>query len=152
MMTIALIDKFPILRKGLSWHLQENFEEVNVLSSESIDHFYRQFPDQKPDLTILGINQHPGTRDTDCVRIWKNRNPDGKIIIYDEKPDPDMVAYYLRANINGYISKQNTIAELNECIRTVLSGKRYVCPEVSDSAYNEDVLGESKGNTGDISE
>jgi len=148
MMTIALIDKFPILRKGLGWHLQENFDEVNVLSSESIDHFYLQFPDQKPDLIILGINQHPGTGDTDCIRIWKSRNPGGKIIIYDEKPDPDMVPDYLKANVNGYLSKQSTIAELNKCIWTVLSGKRYISAEVSESAYNEDALGE---NAGDIS-
>ena len=140
MLTIALIDKFPILRKGLSLYLEGNYEGVTVLSSESAEIFPTQYPDQNPDLIILGINQHPSSGETENIETVKKWNLNGKVIIYDEKPDPTMIADYLKAEVDGYVSKQNPISELDDCIQAVLNGKRYICPQVLDSVSDKTLV------------
>ena len=140
MLTIALIDKFPILRKGLSLYLKGNYEGVTVLSSESADIFSRQYPDKDPDLIILGINQHPSSGETENIEAVKKWNVNGKVIVYDEKPDSGMISSYLKAGIDGYVSKQNPISELDDCIQIVLNGERYICLEVLDSLSDRSLV------------
>ncbi|TDE11546.1 response regulator [Dyadobacter psychrotolerans] len=140
MLTIALIDKFPILRKGLSLYLEEHYEGVTVLSCESAEIFSTQYPGQNPDLVILGINQHPSSGETENIGTVKKWNVNGKVIVYDEKADPTMIADYLKAEVNGYVSKQNPISELDECIQAVLKGKRYICPQVLDSVSDKSLV------------
>ena len=130
MMTIALIDKFPMLRKGVEYILKDQFYGAVILESSTISTFLKTYPGQNPDLIIMGISQNnSAAKNISFIKLIKKRRIMAPLIVYDELPDFPMVLHYLNAGVNGYLSKRSTINELNECLQTVLGGSRYVSSE-----------------------
>jgi len=130
MMTIALIDKFPMLRKGVEYILKDQFYGAVILESSTISTFLKTYPGQNPDLIIMGISQNnSAAKNISFIKLIKKRRIMAPLIVYDELPDFPMVLHYLNAGVNGYISKRSTVNELNECLKTVLGGSRYVSSE-----------------------
>lgn len=128
MLTIAIIDKYPMVRKGLKYYFHDHFEEVNILEAESVTSFRKLYTWQNPDLIILGSNDHTDVISMDIVNQLKNWYSEGKIIIYDEQPnvDPPKTSrdlLYLTAGVNGYLSKQSTAVQMLECVKMVLKTK-----------------------------
>ena len=135
-MNIVLIDKHPILRTGLAFFLKDHFNEATILESDSVTTFHESYRDQKPDLIILGISQDSTGNNLSFINIVKKKYPKASIVLYDEKPGTSMVFHYLKAGIKGYLSKQNNLTELIDCISDVLKGRRYICNEVLEIILN----------------
>ncbi|WP_221390182.1 response regulator transcription factor [Dyadobacter sp. NIV53] len=131
-MKIAVIDKHPISRAGLVSFLNNRFKNVHIIESESITTFQKDFSDQNPDLIILGINQSANAININFITMEsKGKKPfTGHVIVYDEKPNFSMITHYLKAGLRGYLTKQNSLDEIETCILEVLKGKRYVNDEV----------------------
>jgi len=130
MITIALIDKFPMLRKGVEHLLRDQFYGVTILESSTISTFFKSYPSQHPDLIIMGISQNnSAAKNISFIKLIKKRRVLAPLVVYDELPDFPMVLHYLNAGVNGYISKRSTINELRECLKIVLRGERYVSSE-----------------------
>ena len=152
MLTIIIIDKYPILRQGLDFFLKDHFKEARILDSDSIINFQKLHPDQSPDIIILGIDENPVTPTLDFVEMSKNWYPKSNIIIFDDRTNDlktartlainalynynstieisadNALCYtsltdpYLKAGVNGYLSKQTSISQLIGCIEAVLKG------------------------------
>lgn len=60
--------------------------------------------------------------------------------MYDDRPDASLIVPYLKAGVNGYLSKQNSTNKLIECVEIVLEGKRYVCKEVLELILDEYII------------
>ena len=130
MITIALIDKFPMLRKGIEYILKDQFCGATILESNTISTFFKTYPGQHPDLIIMGISQNnSAAKNISFIKLIKRRRVSAALVVYDELPDFPMVLHYLNAGVNGYISKRSTVNELNECLKIVLQGDRYVSNE-----------------------
>jgi DNA-binding NarL/FixJ family response regulator len=52
MSTIAVIERFPIARKGLIMLLNENIDDSDFIGSSSAAAFIEQFPNKKIDLLL----------------------------------------------------------------------------------------------------
>lgn len=146
-MKIAVIDKHPISRAGLISFLNTRFEDADIIESENVTSFQEAHPGQNPDLIILGINQSANAANINFITTVSKRKktqPAGTVIVYDEKPNFSMIIHYLKAGLRGYITKQNSLDEIKQCIGAVLNGKRYVCDEVMqlilDSYYVEESI------------
>ena len=131
-MVIALIDKHPILRTGLVFFLKDHFNEATILESDSIITLNESYRDQKPDLIILGISQDSNGNNFNYINLVKKRYPKSSIILYDENPGTSIVFNYLKAGIKGYLSKQNNLSDLIDCMNDVLKGKRYIGNDVME--------------------
>jgi len=128
MLTIAIIDKYPMIRKGLKYYFHDHFDEVNVLEADSVTSFRNLYPFQNPDLTILGSNNHSDTKSMDLINQLKKLYSGSKIIIYDEQSntDPTNISrdlLYLTAGVNGYLSKQSSAVQMMNCVKMVLKTK-----------------------------
>ncbi|WP_159471502.1 response regulator transcription factor [Dyadobacter sp. 3J3] len=135
MITIALVDKHPVIRIGLIALLKHNFKEILILESSCMAALLKT--NAKSDVIILGINPD---FDADNIRFLNksgDRNAFGPIIVYDEEPRPYLALSFLKAGVMGYLSKQNSESELIKCISDVLTGIRYVCKEILGT--NKDV-------------
>ena len=136
MISIALIDKFPILRIGLSMHLKKYFKEITIWEMENTADFQASYLDVDPDIIIIGINLYSTAQSTENINTLLNENPKSRIIVYDEKPDATLLNDYFRNGVAGYLSKQNRLSELIECIEVVTTGKIYICKELLPPADN----------------
>jgi DNA-binding NarL/FixJ family response regulator len=164
MTTIALIDNHPIIRTGLGLLIKNNFEKVSIIEAENMDMLANLFPVQVPDLIILGTSQNSGANSLKLVMQTKNAYPASKLIMYDEAgatgqqqaasfPLPydnggsltgsAVILGYLRAGANGYLTKQNELSDLVDCVRDVLKGKRYICSEAFDVLLDKQVAEKS---------
>ncbi|MBE9461703.1 response regulator [Dyadobacter subterraneus] len=128
MITIALVDKHPVMRIGLNALLKDNFNDILILESSCMTSFLKT--NAKSDVTILGINPDSNAGNLRFLNNLDNKDAFGPIIVYDEEPRPYLAISFLKAGVMGYLSKQNDESELIECITDVLIGNRYLCKEI----------------------
>ncbi|MCE7042801.1 response regulator transcription factor [Dyadobacter sp. CY312] len=129
-MKIALIDKHPVLRKGLDKVLASNFDGAIIMESDTIIHFRELFPKQIPDLIIMGLGSAADAGNLDFINMSRRWYPKGSVIIYDEDVNLPMISRYLSTGARGYLSKAADLNELIECVKDVVSGKRYLSEEI----------------------
>jgi two-component system invasion response regulator UvrY len=132
MHTLAVIDKQPILRIGIRLFLKNNFNDITILTADTIENVTPLHSECSPDLFILGMGIGPKTECFDSIKAVKKKFPHAVILLYDQKPDTVLLPLYLKAGVHGYIAKQNDMEELDECIRQLLAGKKYICKQISD--------------------
>lgn len=132
MTTIAIIDKYPMIRMGLELFLKKNFQEAVVLESESLDRFEQNEPDQSPDLFILGYTHDSSVDHYELIVSLKKKYTKAKIIVYDGHPEFSKVASYFQGGVTGYISKSSDGPELLRCISQVENGKNFISNEVME--------------------
>jgi DNA-binding NarL/FixJ family response regulator len=128
MLTIGLIDSYALMRKGLSIILNDHFENVEVLESNDIAEFGRLYEQKRPDLMIMGINLTTKDDCLDMVNQLKKRFPAIPLVVYDEHLRLNLTIPYFKLGISGYLLKQNSAAEMINCVDAVLSKKQYLCP------------------------
>ena len=131
-MTIAIIDKYPILRQGLTYLLKGHFADLTVIELENGSTKEYDHPSKGIDLVIMGLSQPKQAGNLAVINDAKRGYPLAKLIAYDETPDPSMVLKYFSAGVNGYLSKQAPIQKLVDCIDDVLERKRYISQEIMD--------------------
>lgn len=132
MRTIAIVDKYPVVRAGMDVFIRNNFSEISILESDSLDYFEQFNSSKNPDLLIIGNTPESTTRKLEILTLFKRKNELTKIIIYDENPDFTKVSHYFKSGASGYLTKMSDMAELLRCIADVQNGKTYISSEILD--------------------
>ena len=130
MIRIALIDKHPLFRKGLITELNANFTGIVVTESDKLLTLWDADTGFVPDIIIIGLDQLNPDRPAELVQLVRQLYPVATVIIVDYMPNPTMAHFFLSEGVMGYVSKDASVAELIDCIRLVMKGKRHVSPEV----------------------
>ena len=128
-MTIALVDKHPLILSGLHQFISEEFKDAKIVEADSVTSLQGKFRYNMPELFILGFGQNTDDENASFISRAKNKHA-VKTIVFDDHPDHSRAKYYLQTGANGYISKQDQLSDLSLCIKKVLKGERYVCPEI----------------------
>ena len=68
----------------------------------------------------------------EAIREIKSRIPETKILVLTVHENEECVLATFRAGANGYVLKEATHAELIMAIKTVLAGRCYISPAISD--------------------
>jgi DNA-binding NarL/FixJ family response regulator len=84
----------------------------------------------EPDLILMDISM-PGMSGIEAMIDIKKRYPRIRIIIVTVHRADEYIHSSLRAGADGYLLKDATHEELQVAIRSVLSGKTYLSPDVS---------------------
>jgi len=85
----------------------------------------------KPDLLLLDLSM-PRMNGIDAIRDIKQQSPETKILILTVHKAEEYILASLDAGADGYILKDATRIELLLAIKSVLGGKRYLSPEISE--------------------
>lgn len=125
MLTIGIIDEYPVLRMGLNVVLKKEFDGVVILESTGIKAFFQHFPEELPDIIIVGDSVVKRIKLIGCLQNWYKHS---KIVIYDEERLNMII--YLQAGANGFIGKHAPISELVTGIKCVLDGKVYLNQDI----------------------
>ncbi|MDZ4854946.1 MAG: response regulator transcription factor [Nitrospirota bacterium] len=83
-----------------------------------------------PDIILLDISM-PDMSGFDLIPLLKHKLPHVKIILVTMLSEPFYVSEGFRKGANGYVLKQSASTELLIAIRTVMSNRRYVSPEIA---------------------
>lgn len=128
---IVLADDHPILRGGLKVLLQEQPEFAVVGEAGDGLEALRAVERTLPDVLVVDITM-PGLNGLDVARQIAQLSPPTRVIILSMHSTDAFVAEALRNGASAYIVKDSTLEDLVQAVRTVMAGKRFLSPSVSE--------------------
>jgi two-component system, NarL family, invasion response regulator UvrY len=114
------------------WQFNCNFRNLAVM--ENGKDILRKLQNLKPDFLLID-SELPFFKGFDLAEKLKNLNLTTKIIVYASKLMPDYLPKFLdnsNNGIRGFIHKGCGVAELENCLREVFSGKKYMSSCISE--------------------
>jgi DNA-binding NarL/FixJ family response regulator len=132
MIRVLVADDHPVVRQGIQRILAaagglEVVEEAGDAASlleraRAVEH----------DLVLLDLSM-PGAEGLELLKQLKRERPKVPVLILTVSSADQYAVRALRAGASGYLTKDDAPAELVGAIRRVVSGGRYVSPDVAEA-------------------
>lgn len=143
--TIVLSDAHPILRVGIRALLGSELDLQVIGECSNAEETMRLCDNLVPDMLILELNPQLDS-DNSVIRTIRRYHPTIRILVLTQYNSEENIRETLRAGANGYVLKDAADAELIMAVRTVLSGKTYLSPSISEKVIHVFLVG-NKTNT-----
>jgi len=128
---IVIAEDYTILREGLRALISSNPDLEVVGEAEDGKDAIQRVEKLSPDLILVDLSM-PRTNGVDAIREIKRRCPETKVVALTVHKAEEYILAALEAGADGYVLKDATHAELMTAIKTVLDGKSYLSPGVSE--------------------
>lgn len=128
---ILIVDDHPMMRDGLAAQISNEADLSVCGEADDVHEALQKVGDLNPDLVIIDISLKTG-HGIDLIKRIRERHPKMKMLVnsmYEETVYADRA---LQAGALGYLSKQTAREKLITAIRTVLQGRTYLSPEMTD--------------------
>jgi DNA-binding NarL/FixJ family response regulator len=128
---ILLADDHVVLRHGLSKSLQTE-KDIEIVGQANDGHTaVRLARELSPDVIIMDISM-PDLNGIEATRQIVKMSPTCRVIGLSMHSTKKFVLEMFKAGACGYLLKDCEFDELIAAIRTVASGKTYICPAIND--------------------
>jgi len=128
---IVLVEDHTILREGVKSLLSssQDFEVIGEAADgrEAI----RCVEKLKPDLILIDLSM-PRMNGMEAIREIRRLSKEVKILVLTVHKSEEYVLATFKAGADGYVLKEATHEELLMAIKSVLKGKNYISPEISE--------------------
>ena len=128
--SIVIADVHPLIRAGMASLIasEDNFKLLGQASSGS--QAVEMCERLQPDLLLIDLNM-PDCDGIDTIGRISARRPGAKIIILSGQEREEDADRGMRAGASAYMLKSAPLDDLMACIHTVLSGKKFMMPELA---------------------
>ena len=143
---IVLAEDHTILREGLRALLSAdpNFEIIG--EAQNGREAVRCVEKLEPDLLLMDLSM-PRMSGMDAIREIKKRFPEIKIIALTVHKTEEYLLTTLQAGADGYVLKDATHDELVMAIKSVMGGKSYLSPGVSEKVIEGYLVGKESNRS-----
>ncbi len=132
MIKVLLVDDHELVRSGIEALLATEKDIVVVAVCNCGEEALRIVEQEPPDVILMDINM-PGIGGFEaCRRILQSR-PSIKIIALSVHNDGPIPQQLLKLGVVGFVSKASPVSEMVAAIKSVISGKRYLCQDVASN-------------------
>jgi DNA-binding NarL/FixJ family response regulator len=128
---IFVVDDHPMIREGLAAQIANESTMELCGEAEDVAEAIGRIADAGPDLVIVDISLKTGNG-IDLVKRLSTRFPSVIVLVWSMYPESLYAERALRAGARGYVNKCKSAGQIMNAIRTVLAGKTYVSPEMSE--------------------
>jgi DNA-binding NarL/FixJ family response regulator len=128
---IIIAEDHKILREGLRVLLSGEPDMEVIGEAEDGFEAIRCVETLKPDLVLMDLSM-PKMNGISAIKEINKRFPETKMLVLTVHASEDYLTETLRSGAHGYCLKDASHAELMGAIRTVLSGRSYLSPAVSE--------------------
>ena len=125
---VFIADDHPLVVEGFRQLLAA--DAVIVGTAHSGRELLAKAPGLAPDIVLLDVSM-PDMNGLDLLPLLKRRLPRVKIIFVTMLCEPFYVSEGFRRGANGYLLKQSASSELLSAVRTVMSDRRYLSPDIA---------------------
>lgn len=146
MTSIFIADDHPIIRKGIKAVFEGNPGYTIAGEAEDGVRTLAGVAKLKPDLVIMDITM-PGPDGIEATKLILRNNPDVKVIMLSMHHNRHYVIESLKAGAMGYVLKGSEADELMSAAEKVLSGRRYISPEIADDLVSNMLLENAEADT-----
>ncbi|HEX3999127.1 MAG TPA: response regulator transcription factor [Pirellulales bacterium] len=137
---ILIVDDHPLVREGLTTRISSQPDLEVCGEAEDVEDGLLQFKACEPDLALVDISLKKG-HGLELIKQIKTLNPEAKMLVISAYEESFYAERALRAGALGYISKQECRENVVGAIRTVLEGRRYLSPQMTDQLLGMAVTG-----------
>ncbi len=130
-MKILLADNHRLFCEGLRVLLEKQPHMEIVGEANNGRMAVRLCRELSPDLVVMDVGM-PELNGIDATRQIKAEMPHIKVLAVSMHADRQYVGGMLSAGASGYVLKDSAFTELNEAIRIVTRGGRYLSPSIVD--------------------
>ncbi len=127
MKSIAIVDKYPIIRTGLREFVTQHFSSTTIIELDSLSAYLMHHTDTLPDVFIVGNTMELFNSICQSIAQIKRINHSSQIIIFDEAPDHIKIVRSFKAGAKGYLTKLSDMQELYKCVSKACEGRIYIC-------------------------
>ena len=127
---IFIAEDQTIVRDGLRALLSSNPNLEVVGEAEDGRELIRNIEEYNPDLILMDLSM-PRMNGMEAIKEVKKLLPDTKILVLTIHKTEEYILPVLKAGADGYVLKNDTQSELMTAIKSVLEGKSYLSPGVS---------------------
>ena len=128
---IVIAEDYTILREGLRALLSSNPDLEIVGEAQDGQGAIRCVETAKPDLVLMDLSM-PRMNGMDALKEIKKRVPDAKVLILTVHKTEEYILAALQAGADGYVLKDASYEELGMAIKSVLNGKHFISPGISE--------------------
>jgi DNA-binding NarL/FixJ family response regulator len=140
---ILIVEDHTLLRAGLRALLSQD-PEIEVIGDAADGRdAMRKIASVSPHLVLMDLTM-PGSNGIETIVEIKKRHPNVKVLVLTLHKTEEYVHESLKAGADGYILKDASHDELRVAIRSVLNGKTYLSPDISDKVITRYLGGQSK--------
>ena len=128
---ILIVEDHTILREGLKALLTTNPEIEIVGEAEDGREAIWLVEKLDPDMVMMDLSM-PRMDGMQAIREIKRRWPKKRVLALTAHKTEEYVLTTLKAGADGYLLKDSTYQEMMTAVKSVLSGKRYLSPGISE--------------------
>jgi DNA-binding NarL/FixJ family response regulator len=143
-MTVLIVDDHAVVRKGIVSLLREEILGLETAEAADASSAFQAAMDGNFDLVLLDITL-PGRSGLDLLRDLRAARPQLPVLVVSAHAERDYAVRAIKLGAAGYLSKQSAPDALITAVNRILSGRRYLSPEVADL-----LAGAIGSNTGEI--
>ncbi|MET7253671.1 response regulator transcription factor [Dyadobacter fermentans] len=126
---LLLVEDHDIVRIATSMIIQEMISDAVVDTAANFKEAAHAVTSQRYQLIILDLNI-PGTDHLLTIEKLRALQPDAPILVFSGQKEELYGLHCIRAGAAGFVSKESKATELQEAIRVVLGGQKYLSPVV----------------------
>jgi two-component system response regulator DegU len=128
---ILIADDHPIFRKGLIKTIEDDGRYSVISETGNGSEALELIRKTNPDIAVLDIDM-PGKSGIEILQQLYKEHSKVKTIILTMYKDEEYFNESMDHGVKGYILKDSAVVELLECIESIIAGKHYISPMISD--------------------
>jgi two-component system, NarL family, invasion response regulator UvrY len=140
MKRILIADDHNIVRFGLRMMLQESFSDYIIDEAWDAESVMALMKKNEYPLVLLDLIM-PNTDPTILLHYIRNFHSETKVLVLSMNDETLYGARSIQQGAQGYLKKDAPKAEIEKAINTILSGKRYVSQELTDTLLQNSLEG-----------
>lgn len=125
----VIVDDHPVVRRGVVETFQEESDFTIVGEGSNAEEAIELARTHEPDLIVLDVTM-PGSG-VEAAREIHRMLPSARILMLSIREDLSVVRAALKAGALGYVSKGVDGADLVAAARRIMSGVRFISPELA---------------------
>jgi len=129
---IIIAEDATIVREGLRMILSANTDYLIVAEAENGLEAVRLAREKNPDMLLMDLSM-PRMNGMDAIREIKKENPHVRILVLTVHKSDEFISAALDAGADGYVLKDACRAELMLAVKSVLEGKNYISPGITEN-------------------
>jgi DNA-binding NarL/FixJ family response regulator len=129
--TILIADDHPIVRSGLRAVLDKNPAFTVLHEAENGDSALQLIRQSKPDVAILDVEM-PVMDGFAVATAIHDEAIAVNVIVMTMHKDEQTFNKAMDIGINGFVLKENAVADIVSAIHSVMEGKHYISPSLSE--------------------
>ncbi|NNV54966.1 response regulator [Limnovirga soli] len=135
MKKIIIADDHSLVREGIKRVLTESFPFAQIDDVSDGVELVKKVTKEHYDLVISDVTM-PNMSGIEALKIIKEQSPSTLVLIMSMHPVEQYAVRAIKNGASGYLTKESAITELVSAVDKILSGKKYITPELADLLAN----------------